>query len=43
MQPLPAESSRLLAAAEKQNQQRKALQIPAVSYRTVRKDGEDGV
>lgn len=43
MQPQPAESSRLLAAAEKQNGQRKALQIPAVSYRTVKKDGENHV
>jgi transposase InsO family protein len=43
MQPQPAESSRLLAAAEKQNEQRKSLQIPAVSYRTVKKDGEDHV
>ena len=43
MQPEPAEFSRLLAAAEKQNEQRKTLQIPAVSYRTVKKDGEDRV
>ncbi len=43
MQPQPAESSRLLAAAEKQNAQRKVLQIPAVSYRSVKKDGEDHV
>jgi putative transposase len=43
MQKQPAESSRLLAAAEKQNEQRKALQLPAVSYRTVKKDGEDHV
>jgi transposase InsO family protein len=43
MQPQPAESSRLLAAAEKQNEQRKSLQIPAVSYRTVKKDGENHV
>ncbi len=40
---LPAESSRLLTAAEKQNEQRKTLQIPAVSYRTVKKDGENHV
>lgn len=43
LQPQPAESSRLLAAAEKQNEQRKALQVPAVSYRTVRRDGEGNV
>lgn len=43
MQSLPASSSRLLAAAAKQNEQRKAQQIPAVSYRTVKKDGEDHV
>lgn len=43
MQKQPAEASRLLAAAEKQNEQRKALQMPAVSYRTVKKDGEDHV
>ncbi|MDW7652055.1 MAG: DDE-type integrase/transposase/recombinase [Bacillota bacterium] len=43
MQKQPAEASRLLAAAEKQNEQRKALQMPAVSYRTVKKDGEDRV
>ncbi len=43
MQKQPAQSSRLLAAAEKQNEQRKALQIPAVSYRAVKKDGEDHV
>lgn len=43
MQPEPASSSRLLNAARKQNEQRKAVQIPAVSYRTVKKDGEDRV
>ena len=37
LQPQPAENSRLLAAAEKQNQQRNKRQIPAVSYR--KKDG----
>lgn len=36
----PAESSRLLAAALKKNQQRIEQQAPAVSYRTVRKAGE---
>jgi transposase InsO family protein len=43
LQKQPAESSRLLAAAEKQNEQRKALQTPAVSYRSVKKDGGDDV
>lgn len=43
MQPEPAQSSRLLTAAGKQNEQRKTAQIPAVSYRTVKKDGEDRV
>ena len=43
LQKQPAEASRLLAAAEKQNEQRKALQMPAVSYRTVKKDGENHV
>ncbi len=43
LQKQPAEASRLLTAAEKQNEQRKALQMPAVSYRTVKKDGEDHV
>lgn len=37
----PAESSRLLAAASKKNQQRKVQQAPAVSYRAIRK-GENG-
>lgn len=43
MQKQPATSSRLLAAAEAQNKERKAIQLPAVSYRTVRKVGEDHV
>lgn len=41
MQPLPAQSSRLLSAATQQNEQRLIKQIPAVIYRTVKKDGED--
>ena len=42
LQVKPAASSRLLSAASKRNQQRKDIQIPAVSYRTVRKgDTED--
>jgi len=43
LQPKPADSSRLLAAATKKNKQRKAEQAPAVSYRTVRKGGSDNV
>lgn len=37
--PQPAETSRLLDAAKKQNEEREKRQIPAVSYRTVNKDG----
>jgi putative transposase len=43
MQKQPATLSRLLAAAKAQNKERKAIQLPAVSYRTVRKAGEDHV
>ena len=43
LQPQPADASRLLTAAAKQNQQRKAEQAPAVSYRTVRKGGSENV
>lgn len=43
LQPQPADSSRLLAAAAKKNKQRKIEQAPAVSYRTVRKGGSDNV
>ncbi len=39
----PAESSRLLTAAAKKNQQRMEQQTPAVSYRAVRKEGADRV
>lgn len=39
MQPEPAETSRLLKAVEKKNQERKEKQIPAVSYRAVQKAG----
>jgi transposase InsO family protein len=38
LQPQPAGSSRLLNAAQEQEQQRQARQAPAVSYRTVRKE-----
>jgi putative transposase len=39
----PTESSRLLTAAAKKNEERKAQQLPAVSYRVVKKDGEGDV
>jgi hypothetical protein len=39
----PADSSRLLTAAARKNQERKETQIPAVSYRKVRKEGESHV
>jgi len=39
----PAESSRLLTAAARKNQQGKDEQAPAVSYRVVRKEGADHV
>jgi len=38
IQLLPVESSRLLTAAKIKNQQRKVAQIPAISYRSVRKE-----
>jgi len=41
--PEPADSSRLLSAAAKKNQERKKPPIPVVSYRKVRKEGEDNV
>ena len=41
--PQPAQASRLLTAAAKQNEKRKAQQTPAVTYRTVKKDGESDV
>ena len=37
--PHPAERSRLLSAALKQNEERQARQIPAVTYRRAGKDG----
>ena len=43
LQPQPANSSRLLAAAAKKNKQRKTEQAPAVSYRTVGKGGSENV
>jgi putative transposase len=41
--PEPADSSRLLSAAAKKNQERMKPPIPVVSYRKVRKEGEDNV
>jgi hypothetical protein len=43
LQKAPADSSRLLIAAARKNQERKETQIPAVSYRKVRKEGESHV
>ena len=43
LQSQPAQTSRLLAAAARKNLQRKEEQSPAVSYRTVRKEGADHV
>jgi len=40
LQPKQAESSRLLKAAKEQNDKRKTIAAPAVSYRSVRKAGE---
>jgi hypothetical protein len=40
MQREPANTSRLLAAAARQNKERKVQQAPAVSYRVVKKGGE---
>ncbi len=39
LQKAPADSSRLLTAAARKNQERKETQIPAISYRKVRKEG----
>jgi transposase InsO family protein len=41
--PEPADSSRLLSAAAKKNQERTKPPIPVVSYRKVRKEGEGNV
>jgi putative transposase len=40
MQLEPADTSRLLRAAEEKHDQRKEIQAPAVSYRTVHKEGD---
>jgi len=43
LQKAPADSSRLLNAAARKNQERKEIQTPAVSYRKVRREGESHV
>jgi len=43
LMPEPADSSRLLSAAAKKNQERKKPPIPVVSYRKVWKEGEGNV
>ena len=43
IQPLPAESSRLLTAATQKNKQRKVEQPPAIAYRAVRKESDGHV
>ncbi|WP_347487742.1 DDE-type integrase/transposase/recombinase [Desulfoscipio sp. XC116] len=43
LQPKPAESSRLLAAAALKNQQRKEQQAPAISFRAVNKEDNSHV
>jgi hypothetical protein len=43
LQKAPADSSRLLNAAARKNQERKESQPPAISYRSVRKGGKDNV
>lgn len=43
MQPQTADSSRLLGAAEQKNQQRRERQTPALSFRTVHKEGSSDV
>ncbi len=43
LQKEPADSSRLLNAATKKNQERKNSHVPAVSYRSVHKGGEEHV
>lgn len=43
LQPQPAESSRLLAAAAEKKQQRQERQIPAIFYRAVRKEEKGDV
>ena len=41
LQKHPAASSRLLAAATEKNKQRREQRLPAISYRAVRKGGQE--
>lgn len=43
MQPQSADSSRLLGAAEQKSRQRRERQTPALSFRTVHKEGSSDV
>ena len=43
MQAAPADSSRLLAAASKKQQEKQAQRTPVISYRNVKKDGDNHV
>ena len=43
LQPQIADSSRLLGAAEQKNRQRREIQTPALSFRTVHKEGSSNV
>lgn len=43
MQPKPADASRLLRGAEKQYDQRREQQVPAISFRAIRKEVEGDV
>jgi hypothetical protein len=43
MQPKPADTSRLLRGAEKQQDQRREQQTPAISFRAMRKGAADDV
>lgn len=43
LQPKPADASRLLRGAEKQHDQRQDQQVPAISFRAIRKEVEDDV
>jgi len=43
LQPQTADSSRLLGAAEQKNRQRREIQTPALSFRTVHKEGSKDV
>ncbi|MFD0959019.1 Mu transposase C-terminal domain-containing protein [Paenibacillus chungangensis] len=43
LQPKPSDASRLLRGAEKKHDQRREQQIPAISFRAIRKEGEGHV